>query len=96
MRLSAEAMDCLKNHRWPGNVRELENTIARACALANNEVLLPSDIEFTKTFTDLDKEANATTQALKQLAKAAPSGKSATKWIADQLAKLDDSDNPEH
>ena len=89
MRLSAEAMDHLKKHRWPGNVRELENTIARACALASNEVLLPSDIEFTKTFGDSEKSVqDPTVTALKQLAQAAPEGKDRAKWIAEQLDAL--------
>lgn len=89
MRLSAEAMDHLKNHRWPGNVRELENTIARACALASNEVLLPSDIEFTKTFGDSEKDVqDPTVTALKQLAQAAPEGKDRAEWIAEQLDAL--------
>jgi len=44
MRLSAEATAILQDHRWPGNVRELENTMARACALAGSNVLLPADI----------------------------------------------------
>lgn len=44
IRLSTEATAVLQNHRWPGNVRELENTIARACALAGSNVLLPADI----------------------------------------------------
>jgi len=89
MRLSAEAMDHLKNHRWPGNVRELENTIARACALASNEVLLPSDIEFTKTFADSEKDVqDPTVTALKQLAQAAPEGKDRAEWIAEQLDAL--------
>ncbi len=89
MRLSAEAMDHLKNHRWPGNVRELENTIARACALASNEVLLPSDIEFTKTFDDSEKGVqDPTVTALKQLAQAAPEGKDRAEWIAEQLDAL--------
>ena len=89
MRLSAEAMDHLKNHRWPGNVRELENTIARACALASNEVLLPSDIEFTKTFGDPEKDVqDPTVTALKQLAQAAPDGKDRAEWIAEQLDSL--------
>jgi DNA-binding NtrC family response regulator len=87
--LSAEAIDHLQSHRWPGNVRELENTIARACALANSDVLLPADIEFTRTFTDPTKEANATNEALRCLLKAAPSGEDRAKWIADQLAKLE-------
>ena len=88
LRLSAEAMDHLKSHRWPGNVRELENTIARACALANNEVLLPADIEFTKTYTDPEDVKDPTSIALKQLAEAAPAGKDLTKWIAEQLGAL--------
>lgn len=44
MRLTGEAIEHLQKHRWPGNVRELENTMARACALAVNDILLPEDI----------------------------------------------------
>ena len=89
MKLSAEAMDHLKNHRWPGNVRELENTIARACALASNELLLPSDIEFTKTFNDSDKdEEDATKAAIDQLVKAVPKDEDPAEWIAQQLGGL--------
>ncbi|MDB4451573.1 sigma-54 dependent transcriptional regulator, partial [bacterium] len=44
MRLTGEAIEHLQKHRWPGNVRELENTMARACALALNDILLPEDI----------------------------------------------------
>ena len=88
LRLSAEAMDHLKTHRWPGNVRELENTIARACALANNEVLLPTDIEFTKTYTDPAAEQEVTSRALSHLAKSIPKGKDRAKWIAEQLDAL--------
>ena len=51
--------------------------------------LLPADIEFTKTFTDPTKEANATNEALRCLLKAAPSGEDRAQWIADQLAKLE-------
>ena len=90
VRLSDEAMDHLQNHRWPGNVRELENTIARACALANSDVLLPADIEFTRTFSDPDKDNAATNQALRLLLKVAPEGEDRAKWIVDQLAKLED------
>lgn len=48
LRLSGEAIEHLQKHLWPGNVRELENTMARACALASSEVLLPSDIPIGK------------------------------------------------
>jgi len=44
IRLSGEAIDFLQKHTWPGNVRELENTVARSCALASSDVLLPQDI----------------------------------------------------
>ena len=44
MRFSKDAMAALENYRWPGNVRELENTIQRAVALANTDVLLARDI----------------------------------------------------
>jgi DNA-binding NtrC family response regulator len=44
MRFSEDALSMLEAYDWPGNVRELENTIQRACALSNTDVLLPSDI----------------------------------------------------
>jgi DNA-binding NtrC family response regulator len=44
MRFTDDALDMLDAYDWPGNVRELENTIQRACALCNSDVLLPSDI----------------------------------------------------
>lgn len=44
IRLSGEAAAFLQQHQWPGNVRELENTMARACALASTDTLLPQDI----------------------------------------------------
>ena len=44
MRLTGEAIEHLQKHNWPGNVRELENTMARACALASNDILIPEDI----------------------------------------------------
>jgi len=44
MRFTEDALSFLEAYDWPGNVRELENTIQRACALSNSDVLLPSDI----------------------------------------------------
>ncbi len=44
MRFSEDALAMLEAYDWPGNVRELENTILRACALCNTDVLLASDI----------------------------------------------------
>jgi len=44
IRCSEDALAMLEAYDWPGNVRELENTIQRACALSNSDVLLPTDI----------------------------------------------------
>jgi two-component system response regulator PilR (NtrC family) len=42
--LSAAALEVLQQHQFPGNVRELENVLLRACALADNAVIQPSDL----------------------------------------------------
>lgn len=83
LRLSREASEHLKNHPWPGNVRELENTIARACALATSNVLLPSDIEFTRRVNR--PEDNRIQRALEELRSVAPEGKDFFKWLKSQL-----------
>src|SRR5262247_483749 len=44
MRLSDAGLQALRAHRWPGNVRELENTIERACILADSSELTPKDL----------------------------------------------------
>jgi DNA-binding NtrC family response regulator len=44
LRIAEDTIRLLESYNWPGNVRELENTIQRACALANTDVLLPRDI----------------------------------------------------
>lgn len=44
--LSFEASAKLAGHAWPGNVYEVENVLSRAVALAQNEILQASDIEF--------------------------------------------------
>ncbi len=46
--LSGEAKEKLQEQYWQGNVRELENTMARACALADTNLLLVEDIPITK------------------------------------------------
>ena len=87
LKLSSEALDYLQEHPWPGNVRELENTIARACALASSDVLLPSDIQFTKTFSD--SEDKQILSALKHLKKAAPEDQSLEQWISERIKHFD-------
>src|ERR1051326_2406935 len=42
--LSEASIDALRGHRWPGNVRELENSIERACILADSAELQPRDL----------------------------------------------------
>ena len=42
--LSDASVQALRAHRWPGNVRELENTIERACILADSSELQPRDL----------------------------------------------------
>src|SRR5438045_3831687 len=37
--LSESSIEALRAHRWPGNVRELENSIERACILADETEL---------------------------------------------------------
>jgi DNA-binding NtrC family response regulator len=84
MRLSHEAVAALQAHRWPGNVRELENTIARACALASSEVLLPADIPLA--------QAPAATrpglrEALDRLLLGAPAGTDVIAWLGRETAE---------
>src|SRR5213082_458384 len=42
--LSELSLQALRSHRWPGNVRELENSIERACILADETELRPRDL----------------------------------------------------
>ena len=42
--LSPNALAWLRNHHWPGNVRELENTIHRACLLAQGRDITANDL----------------------------------------------------
>jgi DNA-binding NtrC family response regulator len=44
--LSEETIAGLRAHHWPGNVRELENSIERACILADGANLEPHDLGF--------------------------------------------------
>jgi len=45
--LSEASLAALRAHRWPGNIRELENSIERACILADGASLEPRDLGFT-------------------------------------------------
>ena len=86
LRLSQEANEHLQEHPWPGNVRELENTIARACALATSDVLLPSDIEFTRRVSE--PKSGETERALEHLRSVAPEGADFAVWLEEQMGSL--------
>ncbi|MFK7850695.1 MAG: sigma-54-dependent transcriptional regulator [Akkermansiaceae bacterium] len=81
IRLSAEATASLSGHYWPGNVRELENTIARACALASSQVLLPVDIPLASA----PARTSSLAQGLDQIINSAPSDTPIMEWLAKQV-----------
>lgn len=62
MRFTEDALAILEAYDWPGNVRELENTIQRACALSNSDVLLPSDIPLGSTVNRYASPASTMTR----------------------------------
>ena len=43
-KIDQKAVEILSHYDYPGNVRELENAIERACALCENETILPADL----------------------------------------------------
>jgi transcriptional regulator with PAS, ATPase and Fis domain len=43
-KIDPQAVDILCHYGYPGNVRELENAIERACALCDEDMILPSDL----------------------------------------------------
>ncbi|MFC7338579.1 sigma-54-dependent transcriptional regulator [Haloferula chungangensis] len=81
IKLSGEAVTALQAHRWPGNVRELENTIARACALASSNVLLPTDIPLATAPGASRKSLKA---AIDTLLDAMPAG-NGHRWINEEI-----------
>jgi two-component system response regulator AtoC len=42
--LTDATLSAIRNRSWPGNVRELENAMARAVAMCQHDVILPSDL----------------------------------------------------
>ena len=56
--LSKQALAILVDHSWPGNVRELENSLRRAAALTEREVLEASDFSFKDLGPRMDGEGD--------------------------------------
>jgi DNA-binding NtrC family response regulator len=83
IRLTTEAVNSLQQHNWPGNVRELENTIARACALASSNILLPADIPLASAPGKSPALAQA---AIDQLINIAPASENLLEWIVRETA----------
>ena len=83
IRISAEAITTLQSHHWPGNVRELENTIARACALATSQILLPADIPLASSPR---KSPAGFAAAIDQVINDAPSGTDLIAWLSSEIA----------
>ena len=83
IRLTAEAVNLLQSHTWPGNVRELENTIARACALATSNNLLPADIPLASI---PGKSPAQLSNALDQLINLAPTDDELLTWANREIA----------
>jgi DNA-binding NtrC family response regulator len=81
IRISAEAAASLSSHHWPGNVRELENTMARACALASSQVLLPADIPLASA----PEKSSILEQSLDHIINSAPSDTAMLEWFSKQL-----------
>ena len=84
IRLSGEAVETLQKHHWPGNVRELENTMARACALATSDLLLPGDIPLARSPFSEHRKINDAVDAL--LSAAPEQGTDLLAWCQRELA----------
>lgn len=88
IKLTGEALETLQNHRWSGNVRELENTMARACALAESSLLLADDIPFARSPWSEEEKVET---ALKDLLELKPESETdAKKWINSLLRAYED------
>ena len=56
-KIDPKAVDILCHYDYPGNVRELENAIERACALCENDMILPADLPPNIVATALGEKA---------------------------------------
>jgi two-component system response regulator AtoC len=62
-KIDPKAIDILSHYNYPGNVRELENAIERACALCENNIILPADLPphiVSEALGEKEEQARAT------------------------------------
>ncbi|MBP7950981.1 MAG: sigma-54-dependent Fis family transcriptional regulator [Verrucomicrobiales bacterium] len=92
LRIAEDTFRLLENYNWPGNVRELENTIQRACALSNADVLLPRDIPLGQSGGARHEPASAAPPSLADsiahlLSEANAAGQPPMTWIQRQVVR---------
>jgi DNA-binding NtrC family response regulator len=76
-KIDPKGVDILCHYDYPGNVRELENAIERACALCDNDMILPSDLPPQIV-------AHAQGEKAEQAAAAMPVGQTLDEFIQQQ------------
>lgn len=77
IKIDPQAIDLLSKYDYPGNVRELENAIERACALCENNMIMPGDLP--PQIVEFANEA-----AARKSRSAMPVGKSLDEFIQEQ------------
>lgn len=60
-RLSADALEALREYSWPGNIRELENTLHNAVLLSREETLTPAQLRLAGYSEHSFSESNDST-----------------------------------
>jgi len=84
MRISDEALEKLCKQPWPGNIRELENTLARACALASSDVLLPDDIVLTES-PRRPTSGTISSEGIQRIISQSPEDVNVLEWINSRI-----------
>jgi DNA-binding NtrC family response regulator len=77
IKIDPQAIELLSQYDYPGNVRELENAIERACALCENNTIMPTDLP--PQIVEFANEASA-----RKSRSAMPVGKSLDEFIQEQ------------
>jgi transcriptional regulator with PAS, ATPase and Fis domain len=77
IKIDPQAVELLSRYDYPGNVRELENAIERACALCENNMIMPSDLP--PQIVEFANEASA-----RKARSMLPVGKSLDEFIQEQ------------